>query len=375
MPMTDDRPPFRADHVGSLLRPDALLAKRAELKAGRITPAELRREEDRHIQDAVRAQEAAGLKAVTDGEYRRESFHFDFISRLGGVNCQFDLDRAIAQAEGTKQTVRAPFTVTIEGRLSRPEAGIEVENFRYLKSLTSRMGKITIPSPTMTHFRGGRAAISATAYPDMEGYFADLARVYREEIAGLAAAGCRYVQMDDTNLAYLCDEKMREGVRRLGEDPKTLPETYAALINDSIRDRPKDFAVCVHLCRGNARSQWFAQGGYEPVAEAIFNKMEVDGFFLEYDDERSGDFAPLRFVPKGKKKIVLGLITSKSGKLEDRGLILRRIEAATKYVPLEQLCLSPQCGFSSNAIGNLVTPEEQWAKLRYIVDIAKEVWG
>ena len=269
---------------------------------------------------------------------------------------------------------KAPFVAYITDRMERPGRGVEVENFRYVNSLTDSTVKITIPSLTMTHFRGGREAISKDAYPEMEEFFADLARVYREELAGMAEASCKYVQFDDTNLAYMCDENMRQGVRDIGEDPDELPRTYAALINDAIGERPDDMAVCVHMCRGNAQSQWFASGGYEPIADQVFNLTDVDGFFLEYDDDRSGDFSPLRFVPKGKK-IVLGLVTSKRGELEDRDMLKRRVEEASKFVPLDQLCLSPQCGFSSNAIGNLITEDDQIAKLRLVIETAEEIWG
>jgi 5-methyltetrahydropteroyltriglutamate--homocysteine methyltransferase len=255
-----------------------------------------------------------------------------------------------------------------------PAGGIEVENFRYLNAQTSRTAKQTIPSPTMTHFRGGREAIDRKAYPQMESFFADLARVYREEVAGLAEAGCRYLQLDDTNLAYLCDENMRLGAAERGEDVDKLPHDYAALINDSLRGRPPEMAVTIHLCRGNARSRWVAQGGYEPVAEIIFNEIDVDGFFLEYDDERSGDFAPLRFLPKGKA-VVLGLLTTKRGALEDRDAIKRRVDEAAQYVDMDQLCLSPQCGFASASLGNLLTRDEQDRKLALVVELAEEIWG
>jgi 5-methyltetrahydropteroyltriglutamate--homocysteine methyltransferase len=374
--MNSQKPPFRADHVGSLLRPDALLAARERWKAGEMTLDELRAEEDEHIKGAVKLQEDAGLQSITDGEFRRETFHADFLSKIEGVESDFDFKKAVkmgAQAKDgdTKQT---PFVPIIKAKMRRPLGGIEVENFKYLKSLTQRTPKLAVPSPTMTHFRGGRDAISKEAYPEMEDFFVDLAKLYRDELADLGKAGCTYVQFDDTNLAYLCDTQMREGVRKLGEDPEELPATYAALINDAIRDRPDDMAVSIHLCRGNARSQWFASGGYEPVADKLFNLTEVDGFFLEYDDERSGDFSPLRFVPKGKK-VVLGLITTKSGALEPRDALKRRIEEAAKHVDIDQLCLSPQCGFSSNAIGNLVTVDDEIAKLELVVETAKEVWG
>lgn len=370
--MADKRGPFRADHVGSLQRPQSLLDARGRFKAGEITAAELRALEDKAIAGAVRMQEDIGLQSITDGEYRRENFHFDFLNRIGGV----DFRRMMPEGSEGKNAdpAKAPFVAFITGKLSRPAEGVEVENYKVVAGLTDRTPKITIPSPTMTHFRGGRAAIDKAAYPDLDEFFSDLARVYREELAGLAAAGCRYVQFDDTNLAFLCDENMREGARKLGEDPDELPATYAALINDTVRDRPDDMTVCIHMCRGNAQSQWFASGGYEAIAEKVFTLTKVDGFFLEYDDARSGGFEPLRFVPKGPK-VVLGLLTTKRGEMEPREEILRRIDEASKYVALDQLCLSPQCGFSSNAVGNLISVDEQTRKLRTIVEIAEEVWG
>ena len=366
------KPPSRADHVGSLLRPQALLDHRTRWKAGEVSDDELRASENEHIAAVVRLQESTGIGSITDGEYRRENFHRDFIDRIEGVEFKPMMPPG---SEGESiDPQKAPFVALVHERMALPAGGIEVENYSYVASLTDAVVKVAMPSPTMTHFRGGREAISRDAYPEIEDFFADLARVYREELQGLAAAGCRYVQFDDTNLAYLCDEGMRDGVKRIGEDPDALPATYAALINDAIRDRPDDMSVCIHLCRGNAQSQWFAAGGYEPIAEQVFNLTEVDGFFLEYDDERSGDFAPLRFVPKGKA-IVLGLVTTKRGELESRDELKRRIDEAAQYVPLDQLCLSPQCGFSSNAIGNLITEEDEVAKLRLVVDVAEGVWG
>ena len=366
------KPPFRADHVGSLLRPQALLDERVRWKAGEITGEELRACEDEHIAAVVRLQESTGIGSVTDGEYRRENFNRDFIDRIEGV--EFKPMMPPGSEGDSIDPEKAPFVALVHEPMKRPAGGIEVDNYSYVASLTDTPVKVAIPSPTMTHFRGGREAISRDAYPEIEDFFVDLARVYREELQGLAEAGCRYVQFDDTNLAYLCDEGMRDGVRRLGEDPDALPATYAALINDAVRDRPDDMSVCIHMCRGNAQSQWFAAGGYEPIAEQVFNLTEVDGFFLEYDDERSGDFAPLRFVPEGKA-IVLGLVTTKRGELESRDALKRRIDEAAKYVPLDQLCLSPQCGFSSNAIGNLITEDDEIAKLRLVVDVAGEVWN
>ncbi len=364
------RPPFRADHVGSLLRPQSLLELRERVRAGKASPEELRSHEDECIRQAVEMQEALGLESITDGEYRRQTFHGDFLDRLEGVEF-----RQIFPPGGTESGGHeAPFIAVVTGPIKRPDGGVEVENFKFLRSLTTRTARQTIPSPTMLHFRGGRDAIDRRAYPELDAFFADVARVYREELADLAAAGCRYVQLDDTNLAYLCDEQMREKVRERGEDVDALPSRYAQLINESIAGRPDDMAVCVHLCRGNAKSQWFAEGGYDPIAEALFNELDVDGFFLEYDDERSGGFEPLRFVPKGKK-VVLGLVSTKHGALEDKDEIKRRIDEAARHIPLEQLCLSPQCGFASVAEGNRITHDDEKRKLGLVVEIAREVWG
>ncbi|MBT5051461.1 MAG: 5-methyltetrahydropteroyltriglutamate--homocysteine S-methyltransferase [Rhodospirillaceae bacterium] len=371
--------PFRADHVGSLLRPESLLEKREEWKAAKISDAELRDYENGCIADIVEKEQAVGIKSVTDGEYRRESFHFDFINQIGGIQTNFNLKSAFAQGEKTKAggEKAVPLTVEIKDRMTLPAAGIGVENYKYLASVASgdSTPKVTMPSPTMTHFRGGRDAISREAYPELEDFFADLSALYRQEISLLAEAGCKYIQFDDTNLAYLCDTKMRQDARDRGEDPDELPRTYAALINDCIGERPDDMAACIHLCRGNARSLWFAEGDYEPIADHMFNLTDVDGFFLEYDDERSGGFEPLRYVPKGNKKIVLGLLTTKRGELESRDELKQRIEEASKFVDLSQLCLSPQCGFSSNAIGNIISEQEQFDKLGMIVELATEIWG
>jgi 5-methyltetrahydropteroyltriglutamate--homocysteine methyltransferase len=371
--------PFRADHVGSLLRPESLLEKREAWKANKISDADLRDYENGCVADIVEKEQAVGIKSVTDGEFRRESFHFDFINQIGGIETNFTLKGAFAQGEKTKAggEKAVPLTVEINDRMTLPKAGIGVENYKYLASIASRDStpKVTMPSPTMTHFRGGRDAISREAYPDLEDFFADLSALYRQEIKMLADAGCKYIQFDDTNLAYLCDTKMRQDARDRGEDPDELPRTYAALINDCIGERPDDMAACIHLCRGNARSLWFAEGDYEPIADHMFNLTEVDGFFLEYDDDRSGGFEPLRYVPKGNKKIVLGLVTTKRGELESRDELKQRIEEASKYVDISQLCLSPQCGFSSNAIGNIISEQEQFDKLAMIVDLTTEIWG
>ena len=371
--------PFRADHVGSLLRPESLLDKREEWKADKISDADLRDYENGCIADIVKKEQDIGIKSVTDGEFRRESFHFDFINEIGGIKTNFNLKSAFAQGEKTKAggEKAVPLTVDITDRMTLPAQGIGVENYRYLASVAGgdTTPKVTMPSPTMTHFRGGRDAISRDAYPELDDFFADLSALYRKEIALLADAGCRYIQFDDTNLAYLCDTKMRQDARDRGEDPDELPRTYAALINDCIGERPDDMAACIHLCRGNARSLWFAEGDYEPIADHLFNLTEVDGFFLEYDDERSGGFEPLRYVPKGNKKIVLGLVTTKRGEIESRDELKQRIEEASKFVDLDQLCLSPQCGFSSNAIGNIISEQEQFDKLGMIVELATEIWG
>jgi len=374
---TKNKPPFRYDHVGSLMRPEALLQSREKWKAGEISLEELHDHENGCIKEVVKLQEQVGLKSITDGEFRRESFHVDFISQIKNVSSNWDFDQAVKLGEDHKagQDKQIPYIPYINGKMDRPDGGIEVGNYKYTSSLTDQTVKITVPSPTMTHFRGGREAIDLETYPTMDEFFADMARLYREELADLYAAGCRYVQFDDTNLAYLCDENMRENARALGEAPDELPETYAALINACIKDRPEDMAVCIHLCRGNAKSQWFASGGYEPVADKMFNLTEVDGFFLEYDDERSGGFEPLRFVPKGNKNIVLGLITTKRGELESKDELKQRIDEAAKYVDIDQLCLSPQCGFSSNAIGNLITVDDQINKLRLVKETAEEIWG
>ena len=352
------------------MRPGSLLALREKAKAGQASAGELRTHEDECIREVVRMQEAVGLQSVTDGEYRRESFHGDFIGQLEGV----EFKQIFTPGGPRSGQHQAPFVAVVSERMRLPDGGIEAKNFRYLDSLTARTAKQTIPSPTMTHFRGGREAIDKTAYAEMEDFFADLARVYRQEIAGLAGEGCRYLQMDDTNLAYLCDPQMRAQAEARGEHLEQLLHDYAHLINESIRGRPEDMAVCIHICRGNARSRWFAEGSYDPVAEVIFNEMDVDGFFLEYDDDRSGSFAPLRFVPKDKT-IALGLVTTKRGELEERDTLKRRIDEAARYVDMDRLCLAPQCGFASVSEGNLLTETEERAKLAMIVELAAEIWG
>ena len=371
-----DRAPFRADQVGSLLRPAELLAARSSVAMGAITKEVLREIEDRLIRDTVRKQEEVGLQSITDGDFRRTSWSNDFLARLGGVSIG---DRSASKAEQEKVTDERllawrPAETRTTGRLSWP-GSIQRESFEFLKSVTTRTAKVTIPAPSMLHFRGGRGGVDESIYPDMEQFFEDLMGVYRAEVMDLAAAGCRYLQLDYTNLAYLCDPAMRDRVKSLGESPDNLPSLYARLINGAIRDRPADMRITVHMCRGNSLSKGHAQGGYEPVAEKMFNELKVDGLFLEYDDVRSGDFRPRRFVPKGDMRIVLGVVTSKFGHLEDKDDIKRRLDEAGKYMPMEQMCLSAQCGFASHTGGNRLTEDQQYAKLRHIVDIASEVWG
>ncbi len=368
--MSKLNPPFRADHVGSLLRPPDVLAARKQCAEGKLSRAELRAIEDKHIAHAVKMQESVGLKAITDGEYRRAFFHLDFLEQLEGVT----VSGAIAANSDAQEKVHfTPPKLSVTGKL-RHVRNIQVDDFNYLKSQVSQTPKVSIPSPTMVHFRGGRAAIDIHAYPDMDEFFEDLAQCYRDEIAALYAAGCRYIQMDDTNMAYLCDPMMRQGAIDRGDDPNTLPRTYAALINAVIDNRPADLTIGVHLCRGNFRSQWFAAGGCEPVAEVLFNELNVDAYFLEYDDERSGDFAPLRFVPNNKT-VVLGIITSKFPQLENAEFLRRRIDEAAQYMPLQNMCVSPQCGFSSTEHGNDVSMDDQWRKLELVVNTAQAIWG
>lgn len=366
------KPPFRADHVGSFLRPKALLDAREAHRAGTIDAARLREVEDAAIREVVAFQENLGLQGITDGEFRRTYFHTDFLLQLDGVEEAGGTQVRFHQ-HGGKELEYAPPVMKITGKI-RHARDIQRADYAFLAGCTTRTPKVTIPSPTMLHFRGGREAIDAVAYPELEDFYADLAAAYRAEIASLAAAGCRYLQLDDTNLAYLCDDTQRENARRRGMDPDALPRLYARIINESIRDRPDDMVVCVHLCRGNFRSSWAAEGGYEPVAEVLFNELAVDGYFLEYDDPRSGDFAPLRHLPKGKT-VVLGLVTTKLGELESADDIRRRIDEAALYAPLDQLALSPQCGFSSTVHGNDIAVEQQAAKLRLVIDVARSVWA
>jgi len=364
-------PPFRADHVGSFLRPPALLAAREQFRAAKLSREGLREAEDAAIRDVVQLQEDVGLQGITDGEYRRTYFHIDFLEQLAGVETKGGIAMSFHSSQGNVDFAPPVMRVTSPVRHVKP---IQVDDFNFLKSVTHRTPKVTIPSPTMLHFRGGRDAISRDAYPDLEAFYTDVAAAYGAEIAALGAAGCRYLQLDDTNLAYLCDAKMRDGARQRGDDPDLLAHRYARLINAAIAKRPVGMTVCVHLCRGNFKSAWVAEGGYEPVAEVLFNELAVDGYFLEYDDARSGNFAPLRFVPRGKT-VVLGLVTTKLGELESKDDLKRKIDEAAKLVPLAQLCLSPQCGFSSTVHGNAIARDAQAAKLRLVVETSQEVWG
>ena len=363
-------PPFRADHVGSLLRPPEVLEAREKLANGEATREELREVEDKAIAAMIPKLEATGIRSITDGEYRRAWFHLDFLEQLDGVT----VTGTIASSSGAEGRVgMAPPKITVTGKLAH-QHDIQVDDFRFVASHTDGYPKVCIPSPTMAHFRGGRAGIDIESYPDLDVFFEDLAQAYRDEISHLYEAGCRYIQLDDTNLAYLCDPKMRQGAIDRGDDPDELPRTYAALINAALRDAPDDMTTAVHLCRGNYKSTFFASGGYEPVAEVLFNELDVDAYFLEYDDERSGDFAPLRFVPSDKT-VVLGLVTSKTPELEPQDELLSRIEEASAFVSTDQLCLSPQCGFASTMEGNALTEDEQWAKLGLVVSTADRAWG
>jgi 5-methyltetrahydropteroyltriglutamate--homocysteine methyltransferase len=366
-------PPFRADHVGSLLRPPALLKAREDFAEGRIDAEELRGVEDEAIRDVVRKQEEVGLQSATDGEFRRASWHMDFIYQLGGINrAQDHITIQFRNAEGTIEF--SPAALHVEERVALREP-IFADAFEFVQScVTTATPKLTIPSPSMVHYRGGRAAVDESVYPDMDDFWDDLTSAYADEVRALGDLGCTYLQFDDTSLAYLNDPKQREHIAALGGDAEHQHETYIRHINEALGHRPEDMRVTTHMCRGNFRSSWVAEGGYDFVAEALFNELAVDGFFMEWDDARSGGFEPLRFVPKGKI-VVLGLVTTKRGELETREQLERRIEEASQYVDLDQLCLSPQCGFSSTVEGNALSEEQQWDKLRLIVETAKSVWG
>jgi len=362
-------PPFRADHVGSLLRPAALKEARAKRERGEITAAALRAVEDREIERAISKQEAIGLKLATDGEFRRSWWQFDFLKGLDGVELYQTGEGITFHGVTTKaESVR---TIGRVGFSTHPH----LDDFRFVKAHTRVTAKMTIPAPNVLHFRQGRRSISKQIYPDLEMFFSDVAEAYRQAVRAFYDAGCRYLQFDDTTWAMMCDARELAHSRERGDDPKQLPAAYARMINRALAGRPADLALTMHSCRGNFRSTWIAEGGYEPIAERLFNEIAIDGYFLEYDSARAGGFEPLRFFPKGKKQLVLGLVTSKRGALESKDDIRRRIEEATKYVALDQLCLSPQCGFASTEEGNVLSEDEQWAKLRLVVEVADEVWG
>jgi 5-methyltetrahydropteroyltriglutamate--homocysteine methyltransferase len=359
-------PPFRADQVGSLLRPAQLAQARAKFKRGELSHESLAQIEQRAICDAVARQEASGLQAITDGEFRRDWWHLDFLSRLEGVTLKL--------LEGPRfgGTEEQPPIPIVTGKV-RYGAPIMVEDFAFLKANTRRTAKVCIPSPSMLHMRPGRAGISRQAYPELDAFWDDVVRAYRAALHAFAAAGCRYLQLDDTSFAYLCDPKMRAACRANGDDPQQLPATYASVINRVLEARPAGMAVTLHTCRGNFKSAWVAEGGYEGVAEALFS-TRVDGYFMEFDTARAGGFEPLRLAPKGRK-VVLGLVTTKVGELESKDTIKRRIDEAAHFVPIENLCLSPQCGFSSTHHGNQLSEDDQWRKLERVVEVAREVWG
>jgi 5-methyltetrahydropteroyltriglutamate--homocysteine methyltransferase len=367
--MQRSKPPFRADHVGSFLRPAALKEARAKRAKSEIDDAALKAVEDREIAAVIRKQEEVGLKLATDGEFRRSWWQFDFYKGLDGVDL-YSTGQGIAFA-GVQTKAESVRVIGKVGFSGHPH----VDHFRFVKDHTKVTPKMTIPAPSTMHFRQGRQSISEDVYPDLDGYFDDVAGAYRQAIRAFYDAGCRYLQLDDTAWSMLCDPKERENSRKRGDDPDRLPEKYAAMTNKALAGRPSDMAITMHSCRGNFRSTFIASGGYEFVAEKMFGEVDIDGYFLEYDTERAGGFEPLRFVPKGKKIVVLGVVTSKSGKLENKEEIKRRIDEATRYVALDQLCLSPQCGFASTEEGNVLAEEEQWAKLRMIVEVAQEVWG
>ncbi len=361
-------PPFRADQVGSLLRPPQLTKARKRWKSGHLSGEKLRESEDSYIAEAVRRQESVGMQVVTDGEFRRDWWHLDFLSGFDGIELWQD-----QQAKGFGVEGEQPPMAKAVARVSRTEP-IMVEHFVYLRSVARVTPKISIPGPAMMHLRPGDHAVERTAYPDMEQFWADLTAGYRAEVADLYDAGCRYLQIDDVSFAYLCDGDIRSSMRARGDDPADLAHFYTELVNEVIREKPEDMTISVHMCRGNFKSSWVAEGGYEPVAETILNEMNVHAFFMEYDTDRAGGFEPLRFLP-GDKVVVLGLVTSKSGQLESPDALKRRLDEADRIVPLERLCLSPQCGFSSTHHGNALTQDDQWRKLELIVRVAEEVWG
>jgi 5-methyltetrahydropteroyltriglutamate--homocysteine methyltransferase len=370
-----DKPPFRADHVGSLLRPPDLARARADYKAGRIDAAALRVTEDDAIRGVIELQRAAGLRSVTDGEFRRTSWHMDFIYSLDGIEQVQGSSIHVQFRNAEGEYDYAPPAMRVSGKVRLPDT-IFADAFTFLRDNTSaqQTPKLTVPSPSMVHYRGGNSSIDASVYPELDAFWDDLAAAYAQQLEGAYELGCRYLQLDDTSLAYVNDPAQREHIQQIGGDPDHLHEQYIANINRALAAKPDDLVVTTHLCRGNNRSMWAAEGGYDFVAEALFGDLNVDGYFLEFDDERSGTFEPLRFVPAGKQ-VVLGLVTTKKPALEDRYLLKRRIEEASRYVDIDQLCLSPQCGFSSTEEGNNLSIDEERAKLELIVAVADEVWG
>jgi len=367
--MPDTAAPYRADEVGSLLRSAPLKEARARREKGEITPAQLKAVEDEEIKKIIRKQEDVGLELATDGEFRRSWWHFDFFQGLRGVEI-YQAEQGI-QFKGIETQARA---MRISGKLDFPADHPMLDHFRFLEANTRVTPKMTIPSPAVMHFRGGRKTISEQAYPEMGAFFDDLGKLYGKAIEAFYDAGCRYLQLDDTVWAYLCSKEQLEQAKARGEDVDKLPGVYADVINSALKSKPADMTITTHVCRGNFRSHWISEGGYEPVAEQLLAGIDYDGFFLEYDTDRAGGLEPLRFLPKGKKRVVVGLVTSKSGDLEKKDAIKRRLDEAARYAPLEQLCLSPQCGFASTEEGNVLTEDQQWAKLRMIVDISREVW-
>ena len=364
------RAPFRADHVGSLLRPMALREARAKRALGEISAEALREIENTSIIEAIKKQESIGLRAASDGEYRRAYWHYDFISRLDGV----ELVTPEKQVEFSGNTI-LPKSLEVHGKVGY-SSPIMVDDYKFVAShVSGAVAKQTIPSPSVLHFRGGRQAIDRAIYPELDGFFTDLGNAYHGAVHAFADAGCKYLQLDEVNIAYLCDPAQIEGLKARGEHVEGLLQQYGRMINTAIDGRPDDMAVTMHLCRGNFKSTWFAAGGYEPVADVLFNEIDVDAYFMEYDTERAGGFEPLRLLPRGKKMVVLGIMTSKTGELESADFLKRRIEEAAKYAPLEQLAISPQCGFASTEEGNLLSEDQQWKKLERLVEVARDVWG
>jgi len=366
--MMRTRPPFRADHVGSILRSAPLKDAREKWYAGQLDDAGLKAVEDVEIRKIIAKQEEVGLEAITDGEYRRSWWHMDFLGGLDGVDV-IEADQGI-QFTGVTTKPKVP---RVTGKLGS-KAHPHIEHFKFLAANTKKTPKQSIPSPSMLHYRGGRKMINMGIYPTMDEFYSDLGQAYKQAINGFYAAGCRYIQIDDCSFAYLCDPQQREMLAARGDDPTKQGEIYVGMINAALAGKPADLAATMHVCRGNFRSTFISSGGYEPIADLMFNTLNIEGYFLEWDNDRSGGFEPLRFLPKGKT-VILGLVTSKTGTLETRDTLMRRIEEATKYASLDQLCLSPQCGFASTEEGNTLAEDEQWAKLRLVVDVAKEVWG